>query len=149
MLAPPGRRLTDIVLAQLRSKHYPDTDALEHRRGQFSQLSPQTWWFGAPISYWQNLEARDELGIARRLDLRTLLVRGDRDENVSRDDLDRWVAALSPAKTCVLRIPGVNHLLVNSGPDDKPTTTVVDSTIIDNITDFIVLRPNAKASCLH
>jgi hypothetical protein len=76
------------------------------------------------------------------------LIRGDRDENVSRDDLDRWVNALSPAKTCVLRIPGVNHFLVNVGQDDKPVTTVVDSAIIDQIADFVAPLPNVKASCL-
>ncbi len=141
MLAPPGRPITEIVLDQLRRKMNPDVRVLETMRQHFNELPDDTWWLGAPVSYWKDLEGRDEFATARRLGLRVLLVRGDRDENVSDEDLNRWVTALNANKRCVLRLPGVNHAML------KEQGSKIDPVVVRGIAEFILSSSDIEGSC--
>jgi len=142
MIAPPGRPATEIVLDQLRRMKNPDVGVLERMRRKFDELPSDTWWVGAPVSYWKDLERRDEFSVARRLGLRTLLIRGDRDENVSEEDLNRWVAALDANRRCILRLPNVNHVMVSEG--QGPT---VASAVIVGIAEFVLAPHNNGSVC--
>ena len=146
MVAPPGRPLPEIALEQLRSKRVPGAEALAEQWRRSSQLPPDTLWMGAPISYWKDLDARDEFAIARRLDLPTLLVRGDRDRNVAAVDLTNWVHALAPARTCVVKVPNVNHFLVTVDANDQVTSTTASGAVTGSIADF-VLSPRTGPDC--
>ena len=122
LLAAPGRPVLEVTLEQLRNRAAKASDLapLEARVRGLPQLAATELLFGMPASYWQDLDKRDEMQIARDLGRPVLLLRGGSDQNVFAIDQARWVQALSgkvPLEAATL--PGLSHLLV---PADTATT---------------------------
>lgn len=134
LLAPPGRPITEVVLDQARRKHLPDLAALEQGRRDFSTATPDAWWFGAPVRYWRDLEARDEIARARRQSTPISVFRGENDENVSSEDVDLWRRGLDPHQVDVVTLPGLDHLFVRAG---RVGGAHVDASLLDGLRAFI------------
>ena len=99
-------------------------------------------FFNAPASYYYDLDARDEVAIARSLDVPILILHGSRDYQAIEEDIRDWQTGLKgDAKVQVETLPGLNHLFIAGA--DKPTPAEyfapghVDATVIGTIASFI------------
>jgi uncharacterized protein len=156
MLAPSGRKLPQLIVEQTRFFEQASPVQLAEMERQADELSahkmPATQnFFNAPASYYYDLEARDEVAIARSLDLPILILHGSRDYPAVDEDIRDWQAGLKgDAKVQVETLPGLNHLLIASA--DKPTPAEysapghVDVAVIGTIASFIANGGAATAA---
>ena len=105
-------------------------------------MPPQQFFFGAPASYYYDLDARDEVAIARSLDLPILIIRGGRDYQVLDEDIRVWQNGLKgDAKVRVDTLPTLNHLFIagtgKPGPAEYAAPGHVDVAVIGTIASFI------------
>lgn len=147
MLAPSGRRLPQLIVEQTRFLGQASPGQLAEMERQADELSahkmPATQnFFNAPASYYYDLDARDEVAIARSLDVPILILHGSRDYPAVDEDIRDWQTGLKgDAKVQVETLPGLNHLLIASA--DKPTPAEysapghVDVGVIGTIASFI------------
>ena len=98
--------------------------------------------FSAPASYWLDLRGYDPPLAATRLKQPMFVLQGDRDFQVTMDDLDAWKRALgSRANVQVKSYPALNHLFIaGSGPStlaeyDQPGH--VQESVVDDIATWI------------
>ena len=162
MLAPSGRKLPQLIVEQTRFLGQASPGQLAEMERQADELSahkmPATQnFFNAPASYYYDLDARDEVAIARSLDVPILILHGSRDYPAVDEDIRDWQAGLKgDAKVQVETFPGLNHLLIAG--TDKPTPQEysapghVDAAVIGTIASFIangVATTSAGAAPAH
>jgi dienelactone hydrolase len=147
MLAPSGRKLPQLMVEQARFLGQSSPGQLAEIEQQADQLSahkmPATQiFFSAPASYYYDLDARDEVAIARSLDVPILILHGARDYPAIDEDIRDWQNGLKgDAKVQVQSFPSLNHLFIAGA--DKPTPAQyfapghVDATVIGTIASFI------------
>lgn len=123
MLAAPARPLPQIIVDQLRHLGTMPAAKLATLEAQAQRIlagrpAPGDGLLGVPASYFIDLIKRDALGTARSLDKPILLLRGDRDYQVTDEDQHLWQQALSGRPGFqALTLPGLNHLFIaGSGP---------------------------------
>jgi len=147
LLAPGGRKLPEMIVEQMRYLGEASTEqlaALERQANEISahKMPPAQYFFGAPASYYYDLDARDEVAIARRLDVPILILHGGRDYHVTDEDIHNWQTGLrGDAKVRVETFPALNHLFIagagKPGPAEYDTPGHVDVAVIDAIASFI------------
>jgi uncharacterized protein len=145
LLAPPGRAPWDIVLAQMR---YLDTpadklaeveqavDLLKAGKLEAGKL------LGAPAAYWQDWASRDGVAMAKKLGKPVLILRGERDYQVTDEDVATWKKGLKGiANVEVATLPADNHLFVKGtgkpGPAEYETPGYVDEQVIVKLVSFV------------
>jgi uncharacterized protein len=150
LLAPPGRKLEQIIVQQVRYLHEASPEELvqiEHQANEISkhEMPASQTWFGVPASYYYDLDNRDEVAIARTLGVPILILHGARDYQVIDQDIDVWQKGLSGvARVKIEELPKLNHLFIAGegapGPKEYSTPGHVDIAVIDAITSFINSR---------
>lgn len=145
LLAPPGRPPWDILLTQMRylGAHADDLAEVEKaaellRAGKAVAGS----LLGAPASYWQDWASRDGIAMAKKLNRPILILRGERDCQVTDDDLVAWRKGLAGVPNVeVETIPGLNHLFIKgigkSGPAEYEIPGYVDERVIERLASFV------------
>ncbi|WP_223785441.1 S9 family peptidase [Myxococcus sp. AS-1-15] len=142
LLAPPGRAPWDILLAQLRYLEQPpefiagiEKDVELLKAGTLGDKK----LLGAPAAYWRDWASRDGVAMARKLARPPLILRGERDYQVTEEDLAVWKKGLPQAE--VVTIPGSNHLFIQGtgkpGPAEYQTPGHVDARVVDRLSAFI------------
>jgi uncharacterized protein len=154
MLAPSGRKLPQLMIEQARflGQDSPgQLGELERAADQLKahQMPATQTFFGAPASYYYDLDARDEVAIARSLDVPILILHGSRDYQAIDDDIRDWQSGLKgDAKVQVQTLPSLNHLFMAStdkpAPADYFAPGHVDATVIAAIASFIA-NPGATS----
>lgn len=147
MLAPLGRSLPKLMVEQARLLGQAAQSQLDKMQQQADELSKHQMglkdtFFGSPASYYYDLEARDEVAMARGLDVPILILHGGRDSQVTDDDIRYWQTGLKgDAKVRTVTMPSLNHLFVAG---QGPTTPAeyfapghVDASAIGAIAGFI------------
>jgi dienelactone hydrolase len=147
LLAPAGRKLPAMVVQQIRyvGQASPEQLALIERQADeisAHKMPPAQYWLGAPASYYYDLDARDEVALARSLDVPILILRGSRDYQVIDEDIRIWQNGLKgDAKVQVDTFPSLNHLFIagagKPGPAEYDTPGHVDVAVIGTIASFI------------
>jgi len=147
LLAPLGRKLPATIVQQLRYLGQASPEQLAQLERQADEISahkmpPKQFFFGAPASYYYDLDARDEVAIARSLNLPILIIHGGRDYQVIDEDIRVWQTGLKgDAKVQVDSLPALNHLFIagtgKSGPAEYATAGHVDVAVIGTIASFI------------
>jgi pimeloyl-ACP methyl ester carboxylesterase len=147
MLAPPGRPLFDMIIAQMRylGRSAADIAAVEKLRDEIAsgKLPPgKIVMFGAPVVYFTDLDHRDEFAAARELHLPILILHGSRDYQVSDADIALWRTHLNGLPDVTIReFPSLNHLFIagtgKPGPAEYKTPGHVAERVIDAIAKFI------------
>ncbi|MBX3232551.1 MAG: alpha/beta fold hydrolase [Labilithrix sp.] len=146
LLAPPGRPPWDSVLAQMRYLEAPPAilaeveaaiDLLKAGKLGAGKL------LGAPASYWQDWAARDGVATAKELGKPILVLRGERDYQVTDEDVATWRDGLSAAEDAVfVTVPHANHLLIpghgKPGPAEYETPGHVDASVVARLADFVL-----------
>ena len=151
MLAPAGRKLPVVIVQQMRylGEGSPkDLAELERQAGEVSahKMPPAQFFFGAPALYYYDLDARDEVALARGLNLPILILHGARDFQVLDEDIRIWQTGLKgDTKVKVETFPSLNHLFIvgtgKPGPAEYNTPGHVDGSVIGAIADFIEQGP--------
>ena len=153
MLAPLGRKVPQTIVQQMRFLGQMSPGQLAEVERQADELSahkmaPGDTFLGAPASYFYDLDARDEVAIARSLGVPILILRGGRDYQVIDEDIRHWQDGLKGvANVKVETFPALNHLFISGegkpNPAEYETPGHVDQAVIDAIADF-VSNPGAK-----
>ncbi len=146
MLAPPGLPLPQTIVRQYRYLQMPastiaETDKTAHLIMTRS-LPPGDFFHGAPASYYYDLDSRDEVGFARKLDKPILILRGDRDFQVIDDDIAVWRTGLKGRPyVSIERLPRLNHLFIagdgKPGSDEYSIPNYVAPDVIERIARFV------------
>ncbi len=147
MLSPAGRRLPELMVEQARilGQASPvELPALEQQADEISahKMAATGTFFGTPASYYYDLDARDEVAIARSLDLPILILHGARDYPIVDEDIRNWQNGLKgDAKVRVETMPSLNHLFIadsgKPGPAEYFAPAHVDVAVIGTIASFI------------
>jgi uncharacterized protein len=153
MLAPAGRKLPQIVVQQVRFLGQMSPEKLSEIERKADELSahkmaPGDTFLGTPASYFYDLDARDEVAIARSLGVPILILRGGRDYQVIDEDIRHWQDGLKGvANVKVETFPTLNHLFIagegKPNPAEYETPGHVDQAVVDAIANFIA-NPGAK-----
>jgi dienelactone hydrolase len=130
MLAPPDRPLPRIIVDEDKylgaspSKLRSDTKAAHLLLTK--SLPPTSMAFGAPASYFYDLDARDSISIARSLRMPILILRGARDYQVTSGDIAAWRKGLSGvANVRFETLPNLNHLFIAGTGKPSPSEYLV------------------------
>lgn len=161
MLAPPARPPLVILRDQLRYLGAP-----RELRGQVEAAlavvelvalgdDPTLRVMGMPLSYWRDWEAHDGVAAARALDLPLLVLQGDRDYQVTREDFGIWKRSLGRRAAYVL-LAGDNHGFFRGrgrpGPRDYAEDVHVDPRVVDRLVELVrrpaVARGVTSRSCV-
>lgn len=147
MLAPNGRKLPVVIIQQMRYLGQASPGQLALLERQANEISahtmpPAQFFFGAPASYYYDLDARNEVAVARSLDVPILILHGERDYQVIDEDIRDWQNGLKgDAKVKVDTFPSLNHLFIagtgKPGPAEYNTPGHVDAAVIGTIASFI------------
>ena len=147
LLAPSARKFGEMNVQQMRflgEASHKELDQLEQKANQLdNHLMPPTENFmGAPASYYYDLEARDEVALARQLHIPILILHGGRDYQVIDRDIELWQAGLKGVDHVrVETFPALNHLFIaGTGRPNKQKYGEpghVDVQVIDAMTAFI------------
>lgn len=145
LLAPPGRAPWDIVISQLRYLETPADKLAEVERAvallKAGKLGAGKL-LGAPASYWQDWASRDGVGMAKKVGAPILVLRGERDYQVTDEDVATWRTGLKGVRSAeFVSVPEANHLFIKG--TGKPTPAEydvpghVDVTVIDRLASFV------------
>ena len=150
MLAPPGRKLEQVIVQQMRFlKETSPTDMMkvEEQASRISkhQMHPDESMMGAPASYFYDIDNRNEVALARTLDVPILILHGTRDYQITEDNIRVWQKGLKgDAKVKIEELPDLNHLFIKGhGTPDPAEYQIpghVDESVIDLISNFIESR---------
>ena len=147
LLAPGGRKFGEMSVQQMRflgEASHKQLDELEQKANQLDNhlMPPGENFLGAPASYYYDLEARDEVAIARQLHIPILILHGGRDYSVIDEDIERWQEGLKGVDHVRIEtFPALNHFFIagtgkpNEQEYGKPGH--VDVKVIDAMTAFI------------
>jgi dienelactone hydrolase len=97
---------------------------------------------GAPASYWLDLRGYDAPSAAKALEAPMLVLQGERDYQVTMDELAKWKAALGSKPGVTFRTyPALNHLFMpgtgKSLPPEYDAPSHVAEDVIRDIADWI------------
>ena len=147
MLAPVGRSLPRMMVEQARLLGQAAPEQLAEMERQADELAKHKMglkdtFFGSPASYYYDLEARDEVAMARSLDVPILILHGGRDRQVTEDDIQYWQTGLKgDAKVQIVTIPLLNHLFIagqgQATPAEYFAPAHVDAAAIAAMVSFI------------
>jgi hypothetical protein len=132
VLAGNTRPLEDLIVEQLDylAANAPSSDrtgaaqrqAMLEQVAKIKALTPadsasRTFLFGAPAVYWLDLRSYDPVRVAGGLTIPLLILRGERDYQVTAADAAGWQSLAGRAATSFRTYPGLNHLfLAGAGP---------------------------------
>jgi dienelactone hydrolase len=146
MLAPPGIPLPLTLVRQYRYLGVSPAQVAETERSAHlimtKSLPPDAKFRGAPASYYYDLDSRDEVGFARKLDRPTLILHGERDYQVVEDDIEVWRKGLARRPNVTIEeLPRLNHLFIagegKPGPDEYSIPSYVAPEVIARMAKFI------------
>jgi len=153
LLAPGGRKFGQSVVQQMRflgEASHKELDEIERKANELdNHLMPPTENFmGAPASYFYDLDARNEVAVARQLGVPILILHGGRDYQVIDEDIRHWQDGLKGMDHVrVETFPALNHLFIagKGTPDNQEYLTPghVDEKVVAAMVDFIE-NPTAK-----
>jgi dienelactone hydrolase len=147
LLAAPGRPLPQIIVDQLRflgTLPPADLAAIEAQAQRIlsGRAAPTEKLINVPAHYFTDLMKRDAFGTARSLGKPLLLLRGERDYQVTAEDQRLWQRALSGRPDFqAFTFPGLNHLFMTGsgapGPQEYGQPGQVHPSVTVRISAFV------------
>ena len=97
---------------------------------------------GVPPSYWGDLNAYDPAATARKLSIPLLILQGDRDYQVTLQNLQRFKDALADRPNVTIReFADLNHMFMTgagkSRPEEYDRPGHMDGSVVDTIATFV------------
>jgi len=158
ILAGATRNLADITVAQVEYLaglngpiDHSDAEQIRRLKAEAARVRAARPgdegppFFGAPLSYWADLNAYDPAEAAASLTIPMLILQGGRDYQVTTEDFDRFRSALrAHANVACHLLPKLNHLFMSgvgrSTPSEYEATGHVDVEAIELIAAFVLAR---------
>ncbi len=119
LLEANARPLEDLVVEQATNAGFPakELDTIKAQAARIKRLDPGDEdappVLNMPVSYFLDLKGYDAVAAARKISAPILVVRGERDFQVTMQDFDLWKTGLAGRKDVTLRSdPALNYLLV-------------------------------------
>lgn len=146
ILAPPGRKPWELVLGQLQYLQLPPEQLqaveTEAKRLADGSMPDEEAFLGAPASYWRDWANHDGIRTARGLRVPLLILRGERDYQVTAEDTAAWQRGLrGRARVEIETVPALNHLFIAgegpSTPAEYGEPGHVDLGVIERLTRFM------------
>jgi dienelactone hydrolase len=154
VMAGPARPMEDLILEQVTYIAGLDGIHDEREKRQIAELSGQVDKvkalapgatgdaLGAPASYWLDLRGYNPPEAAKALKRPLLVVRGERDYQVTQVDFDAWKQALAGRSDVTFKsYPGLNHLFIAgeglSGPAEYQRPGHVAEAVVDDIAAWL------------
>jgi hypothetical protein len=157
ILAGPTRPLGDIIVDQvtylsgLQGTLTPEDQArinqmkeqaVKIKDPNLSADTPPDQLLGASAAYWLSLRDYDPNEIVKSLTIPLLVLRGERDYQVSQADFDGWKAALGEKAGVIYKqYPGLNHLFISGvgqpNPQEYQKAGHVAQAVVDDIASFV------------
>jgi hypothetical protein len=143
LLAPPARPPWDIVHAQMRYLRAPRETLIAVERAIIEiNFGGTPELLGIPFAYWRDWASRDGIAMARTFGKPVLVLHGDRDYQVTREDLAIWKTGLAGAKLVTFAtFSGDNHLFIRRtgtpGPGEYKVPGHLDDRVIDRLIAFV------------
>lgn len=151
LLAANARDLLELVVEQSEylarldgSVSAAETEQLRQLAAQVSairkgDLKPGEALLGAQQAYWANLLTYDQVETAKGLDLRMLIMQGERDYQVTMQDYALWKQALAGKPSATFRsFPALNHLFMAGEGAPNPTEYLTAANVASEVVDQIV-----------
>jgi pimeloyl-ACP methyl ester carboxylesterase len=157
LLAPPGRPLHELVLEQTRYLAELDgtvTDAERERIDEVAaavdrindgDVGEDETVLGGGRAYWESLLSYDPVATARETNAPVLVLHGERDYQVTADDVAAWREGLSDRGNATVRTyESLNHLFAPgsgpSGPGEYDEPGHVDPAVIEDVGTWLERR---------
>ncbi|MBK7865011.1 MAG: alpha/beta fold hydrolase [Archangiaceae bacterium] len=143
LLAPPSRKPCQAIVEQLEHTQASPTLVEEVKR-QCAAMKTGTATgvlLGAPVEYWAEVESKDAIAAAKKLNKRLLVLHGERDYQVNAAEAAAWKSGLGKTKSAELAvIPRANHLFIEgegvSMPAEYGRPGHVAAAVIDKVAAF-------------
>lgn len=155
MMAANARPACDLVEDQLHYLFNLDGKISDDERKQLEQVGKATAairagrpeeagepLLGAPNRYWADLQARDNVAAAMRLELPMLILQGGRDYQVTKKDFDIWSAKMGEKPNVTLHLfDDLNHLMIAgegpSSPEEYGKAGFVAERVVSRIASWV------------
>ncbi len=156
MLAAPTRRLEDLVVEQTRyiAENEPQADKatmdkqieiMDKARTQILDFKPSDsakTVLGVPGSYWLDLAKYDVGAVAKKVQVSSLIIQGERDYQVTMTDFNSWKKELAGNTNVTLKsYPKLNHLFIEgegkSTPSEYQREGFIPAYVVEDIGKWI------------
>lgn len=165
IMAGAARPLEVLMLEQMTYLAGIDGEVTEYEKANLTEvekhvariqdpkLDPQTppdQLLGVSAAYWLDLQGYQPAEVAKTLNLKLLILQGERDYQVTMEDFRIWAAALSGRNGVTLKsFPELNHLMMAGGgvegaesgtlstPDEYNVANHVDVAVVQSILEFV------------
>lgn len=161
LAAGPARHLEDLIVEQIeyinslkKSPTEEDKRMLSDLRESVAKLKAHTLpdsarIIGIPASYLYDLGRRDQVQFARDLRIPILILQGERDYQVTMEDISLWKRAIgNRADVKIITYPDLNHLFATGSGKAKPEEylrlSYVAKQVIDDVSSWIKEKSPAK-----
>jgi pimeloyl-ACP methyl ester carboxylesterase len=146
LLAPPGRPPWEILREQMRYLRAPRAirAAIERAITEI-HVGGTTELLGMPYAYWRDLASRDGVAMAIAFGKPVLVLHGDRDYQVTAEDIAIWKQGLAgTGRVELATFSGNNHLFIRGtgtpGPAEYKLPGHVDERVIERVISFVRRR---------
>jgi pimeloyl-ACP methyl ester carboxylesterase len=149
VLAGPARPLEDAIVAQTRYLGAADgtisreeqeaidraTALAEAVRALDQDDAPSERRIGGvPASYWLDLRGYDPPSAARNVKVPMLILRGERDYQVTAEEFARWKAALGSRRDVTFHsYPALNHLFIGGAGPSLPAEYLIPGHVAEAV----------------
>lgn len=163
IMAGAARPLEDLMLEQMTYLAGIDGDVTDYETANLEEVkehvariqdpkldpkTPASELLGVPAAYWLDLQGYQPAEVAKTLDLKMLILQGERDYQVTMADFELWKTALSGRNGVTLEtFPELNHLMMTgsgspgvgtlSTPEEYNVTGHVSVEVIQAILEFV------------
>jgi hypothetical protein len=122
-----------------------EKQALKVKDPTLAKDTPPAEIFGVPAPYWLDLQGYQPAEVAKTLEIKMLVLQGERDYQVTMKDFETWKVALEGKNGVEFKsFPKLNHLMMPgegtglSTPDEYQTPSHVDEQVIEAIVQFVL-----------
>lgn len=140
--------LEDVIVEQASGLKLPDQEmaGIKAAAARVKKLEvadeDQPKVLGLPVAYWVNLKGYDPVQTARKLSVPVLVLVGNRDPQVSADEVNLWKFGFKDQKgASVKTYPGLNHCFVagqgKSTEAEYRKPGHADGAVVDDIATFV------------
>ena len=157
MLAGTSRSLAVVSLEQLafvaslpENRSDESTAAISQMRDEVQliqtldgQSEREQMLFGAPVAYWLDLQAYDQVEAARSLEIPMLILQGEADYQVTMVDFRRWQEGLASERNATFKsYPNLYHLFMRGEglPADYNEAANVDPAVVGDIAAWLLMQ---------
>lgn len=163
IMAGAARPLEELMLEQMTYLAGIDGDVTDYETANLKEVkehvariqdpkldpkTPQSQLLGVPAAYWLDLQGYKPAEVAKTLDLKMLILQGERDYQVTMADFELWKTALSGRNGVMLEtFPELNHLMMTgsgssavgtlSTPEEYNVAGHVSVEVIQAILEFV------------